>query len=99
MALLAIVTADEIPDPHALRIQTWLTDTVMQDANTSEMFFDVPTIIEHLSEFIDLEAGDIIAMGTPAGVGFKRNPPIFMTAGDVISVSIEKIGPHKPRDR
>lgn len=87
-----IVTADEIADPHALRIRTWLNGTVMQDANTAEMFFDVPTIIEHLSEFIDLEAGDIIAMGTPAGVGFKRKPPIFMRHGDVVTVEIESIG-------
>lgn len=87
-----IVTADEIPDPHTLRIRTWLNGTVMQDANTAEMYFDVPTIIEHLSEFIDLEAGDIIAMGTPAGVGFKRKPPIFMKAGDTITVEIDKIG-------
>ena len=87
-----IVTADEIADPHALRIRTWLNGTVMQDANTAEMFFDVPTIIEHLSEFIDLEAGDIIAMGTPAGVGFKRKPPVFMRDGDVVAVEIEGIG-------
>lgn len=87
-----IATADEIADPHALRIRTWLNGTVMQDANTAEMFFDVPTIIEHLSEFIDLEAGDIIAMGTPAGVGFKRKPPIFMRHGDVVTVEIESIG-------
>lgn len=87
-----IVTSDEIADPHALQIRTTLNGEVMQNANTSEMFFDVPTIIEHLSEFIDMEAGDIIAMGTPAGVGFKRKPPIFMKAGDRIAIEIEKIG-------
>lgn len=87
-----IVTRDEIEDPHRLRIVTRLNGEVMQDDNTSGMYFDVPTIIEHLSEFIDLEPGDIIAMGTPAGVGFKRKPPIFMKGGDIIEVEIDGIG-------
>ena len=63
-----------------------------QNANTSTMHFDVPFIINHLSEFIDLEAGDVIAMGTPAGVGFKRKPPIFLKPGDTVEVELEGIG-------
>lgn len=88
----AIVTADELTDPHNLDIRTTLNGEVMQSANTSAMIFDIPTILEHIAEFIDLEAGDVIPMGTPAGVGFKRTPPIFLKAGDTITVEIPGIG-------
>lgn len=87
-----IVTADELTDPHNVQIVTRVNGTEMQNANTATMHFDIPFIINHLSEFIDLEAGDVIAMGTPAGVGFKRNPPIFLKAGDVVEVELEGIG-------
>lgn len=87
-----LVLRDEVPDPHALQITTTLNGEVVQSGNTSEMLFDIPTIIEHISEFIDLEAGDVIPMGTPAGVGFTRNPPRFLTEGDVIAVEVEKLG-------
>lgn len=87
-----IVTADEIPDPHNLDIRTTLNGEVMQWANTSTMIYDIPTILEHISEFIDLEAGDVIPTGTPAGVGFKRKPPIFLKHGDRISVEISSLG-------
>jgi 2-keto-4-pentenoate hydratase/2-oxohepta-3-ene-1,7-dioic acid hydratase in catechol pathway len=56
------------------------------------MHFDIPYIINHLSEFIDLQPGDVIAMGTPAGVGFKRKPPIFLKPGDVVEVELEGVG-------
>jgi 2-keto-4-pentenoate hydratase/2-oxohepta-3-ene-1,7-dioic acid hydratase in catechol pathway len=87
-----IVTADEIADPHNLDIKTTLNGTVMQSANTSTMIFDIPAILENIAEFIDLEAGDVIPMGTPAGVGFKRNPPIFLKNGDTITVEIPGVG-------
>lgn len=87
-----IVTADEMTEPHNVQIVTKVNGVEMQNANTSTMHFDIPYIINHLSEFIDLEAGDVIAMGTPAGVGFKRNPPIFLKAGDVVEVQLEGIG-------
>lgn len=87
-----LVTKDEVPDPHDLTIETTLSGETVQRASTAEMIFDIPTIIEHISEFIGLEAGDVIAMGTPAGVGFKRTPPRFLVPGDEISVSIEGIG-------
>lgn len=83
---------DEVANPHALQITTTLNGEVVQSGNTSEMLFDIPAIIEHLSEFIDLEPGDVIPMGTPAGVGFTRKPPRFLTHGDVISVEIEGLG-------
>lgn len=87
-----LVLRDEVADPHALQITTTLNDEVVQSGNTSEMLFDIPAIIEHLSEFIDLEPGDVIPMGTPAGVGFTRKPPRFLKGGDVISVEIEGLG-------
>lgn len=87
-----IVTKDELADPHGVQIVTRVNGAVMQDANTSTMHFDIPFIINHLSEFIDLEAGDVIAMGTPGGVGFKRKPPVFLRPGDVVEVTVEGIG-------
>jgi 2-keto-4-pentenoate hydratase/2-oxohepta-3-ene-1,7-dioic acid hydratase in catechol pathway len=87
-----IVTADEIADPHKLDIRTTLNGVQMQFANTDTMIYDIPTILEHISEFIDLEPGDVIPTGTPAGVGFKRKPPIFLKDGDTITVEIPGIG-------
>ena len=87
-----ITLTDEGLDPHDLRITTTINGEVKQDASTEEFIFDIPTIIEHISEFIELEPGDIIPMGTPAGVGFKRNPPEFLKHGDVIDVAVEGIG-------
>ncbi|WP_244920127.1 fumarylacetoacetate hydrolase family protein [Rhizobium etli] len=87
-----LVLRDEVPDPHALQITTRLNGEIVQSGNTREMLFDIPTIIEHISEFIDLEAGDVIPMGTPAGVGFTRSPPRFLKNGDVIAVEVEKLG-------
>lgn len=87
-----IVTADALDDPHGVQIVTRVNGTEMQNANTSTMHFDIPFIINHLSEFIDLEAGDVIAMGTPAGVGFKRKPPLFLKVGDTVEVEVEGIG-------
>ena len=87
------VTADELP-PGAtgLRIQSRLNGTVMQDANTSMMLFDVKETVALLTEFMTLEPGDVLVMGTPAGVGHARKPPVWMKAGDVCEVEIEKIG-------
>ncbi len=87
-----IVTKDEIADPHNLQITTTLNGQVMQSANTSDMIYDIPTIIEHISDFVDLEPGDLIPTGTPAGVGFKRNPPLFLKDGDTITVDIPGLG-------
>ena len=88
-----LVTADELP-PGAtgLRIQSRLNGQVMQDANTSDMIFAVDETIELLAECLTLEPGDVIVMGTPAGVGQARTPPVWMKAGDVIEIEVEKIG-------
>lgn len=87
-----IVTADELTDPHKLDIRTTINGEVMQSAGTDTMIFDVPTILEHIADFIDLEPGDVIPTGTPAGVGFKRTPPVFLKAGDTVSIEVSGIG-------
>jgi 2-keto-4-pentenoate hydratase/2-oxohepta-3-ene-1,7-dioic acid hydratase in catechol pathway len=88
-----LVTADELqPGATGLRIQSRLNDQVMQDANTSDMIFPVDETIMLLAQCLTLEAGDVIVMGTPAGVGQARTPPVWMKAGDTIEIDIEKIG-------
>jgi 2-keto-4-pentenoate hydratase/2-oxohepta-3-ene-1,7-dioic acid hydratase in catechol pathway len=87
-----IVTTDELPDANNLRIQTILNGQVMQDWNTNDMIFDVPTLIEFLSGSTLLETGTVILTGTPHGVGFARKPPVYLQAGDTITIDIDKIG-------
>ena len=88
----AIVTTDEVPDPHTLSIKLRLNGQTMQDSNTDQLIFGVPELISFLSETITLEPGDVIATGTPPGVGFARKPPVYIKDGDVMEVEIEKIG-------
>jgi len=87
-----IVTTDVITDPHKLAIKLTLNGEVMQDSNTNQLIFGVPRLIEFLSETITLEPGDVIATGTPGGVGFTRKPPVFLKAGDQMEVLIEGMG-------
>jgi 2-keto-4-pentenoate hydratase/2-oxohepta-3-ene-1,7-dioic acid hydratase in catechol pathway len=87
-----LVSADEVADPQALEIVTEVSGVEMQRASTADMIFDVATLIEHISEFVELEPGDVIATGTPAGVGFKREPPRFLVPGDVVRISITSLG-------
>lgn len=87
-----LVTADEIPNPNSLAIKTVLNGQTMQDWNTNDMIFDVPTLIEFLSGSTTLMPGTVIMTGTPHGVGMARTPPVFMKHGDTVSVEIEKIG-------
>jgi 2-keto-4-pentenoate hydratase/2-oxohepta-3-ene-1,7-dioic acid hydratase in catechol pathway len=88
----ALVTADEIPNPNSLGIKTILNGQTMQDSNTSDMIFDVPTLIEFLSGSTTLLPGTVILTGTPHGVGMARNPPVWLRPGDTVEVEIEKIG-------
>ena len=88
----AIVTTDEIPDPHKLRIRLRLNGQTMQDSNTNQLIFGIPKLIESLSEHVTLEPGDVIATGTPPGVGFARKPPVWLKAGDRVEVEIEGLG-------
>ena len=87
-----LVTADEIDDVQRLAIRTRLNGEIMQDSNTSRLIFSIPEIIEYISAFTPLAAGDVIATGTPGGVGFTRKPPVYLKPGDEIVVDIEKVG-------
>jgi len=87
-----LVTTDEIKDPNALSLRTTVNDEVMQEASTSDMIFDVPTLIEFLSGSTTLLPGTVILTGTPSGVGSARDPQRFLQAGDTVSVEIEDIG-------
>ncbi len=87
-----MVTADEIPDPQVLDIATVLNGETLQSANTKDMIFDVVTIISYVSHISELQPGDVIASGTPSGVGQSREPQIFMQIGDTCEIRIEKVG-------
>lgn len=87
-----IVTADEVPDPHALRLTSRVNGVTKQDSNTSYMYFRIPRLIAELSAGMTLEPGDILSTGTPAGVGHARTPPEFMKAGDVLESEIVGLG-------
>jgi 2-keto-4-pentenoate hydratase/2-oxohepta-3-ene-1,7-dioic acid hydratase in catechol pathway len=87
-----IVTPNEIGDPNALAIRQRLGETVMQESSTSQMIFSVAEILSFISSAMTLMPGDIIATGTPAGVGVFRKPPVFLKDGDVVTVEVERIG-------
>lgn len=87
-----IVTADEISDPHQLCLRTWVNGELRQDTNTKQLIFDCFALVEHLSTAFTLEPGDVIATGTPSGVGIAAKPPKLLVAGDVVRVEIEGIG-------
>jgi acylpyruvate hydrolase len=87
-----LVTRDEIPDPHTLKITGSLNGHQMQSSNTRHLIFTIPYLIEYISAVMTLEPGDIISTGTPGGVGVFREPPLFLKPGDEINVTIEGIG-------
>lgn len=87
-----LITRDEIPDPQNLRIRTILNGQTVQDSNTSDMIFDIPAIVSDLSRSMTLLPGTVILTGTPEGVGFTRQPPLFLQDGDTVTINIEKIG-------
>ncbi len=93
----ALVTVDEIDDVQHLKLTTFVDGVMMQDGNTRDMIFDIPTIIEFISKDMTLIPGDIISTGTPDGVGIFRNPPVVLKEGSVVECSIEKIGSIKNR--
>ena len=88
----AILTADEVPDPKALRVITHVNGEKRQDATVADLIFDIPTLIEAISAGITLEPGDVIATGTPVGVGIGFTPPKFLQKGDVVRVEVPGIG-------
>jgi 2-keto-4-pentenoate hydratase/2-oxohepta-3-ene-1,7-dioic acid hydratase in catechol pathway len=87
-----LVSADEIGDPHRLDIKTWVNGELRQNSNTRQLLFDCYALVEYLSTAFTLEPGDIVATGTPGGVGFKMSPPRYLAAGDTVRIEIEKIG-------
>ncbi|BBE79234.1 MULTISPECIES: fumarylacetoacetate hydrolase family protein [Enterobacteriaceae] len=87
-----MTTVDEIPDPHALSIQTYLNGMLVQNDSTASMIHKVADLIAYISTFTMLSPGDVIITGSPGGVGKKRNPPLFMHEGDCVEVAIEKLG-------
>jgi 2-keto-4-pentenoate hydratase/2-oxohepta-3-ene-1,7-dioic acid hydratase in catechol pathway len=92
-----IVTADEIPNPRNLHLHLTVNGAMKQEDTTANLLFDVPAIIEELSRALTLEPGDIIATGTPAGVGFARTPPEFLKPGDIVETTIAEIGTMRNR--
>jgi 2-keto-4-pentenoate hydratase/2-oxohepta-3-ene-1,7-dioic acid hydratase in catechol pathway len=86
------VTADEVPDVNALTLETRLNGEVMQHASLSDLIFTIPVIIEYISRFTPLSPGDVIATGTPGGVGDRRDPPLYMKDGDTVEVEITGLG-------
>jgi 2-keto-4-pentenoate hydratase/2-oxohepta-3-ene-1,7-dioic acid hydratase in catechol pathway len=88
----AIVTADEVPDPHALDIGTVINGVTLQDHNTSDLIFKIPDLIAYLSSVFTLEPGDVISTGTPSGVGFSYDPPRWLKPGDEVVVRVQGLG-------
>ena len=87
-----IVTADEIKDPHNLELRSWVNGQLKQESNTKHQIFKIANVISVLSQGMELEAGDIIATGTPSGVGYARTPPEFLMPGDTVECEVEHIG-------
>ena len=87
-----LVTRDEIPDPQQLRLRTWVNGELVQDASTRDMTFSVATLVAYISRYMTLEPGDVIATGTPAGVGAFRKPPRWLQPGDRVKLEISSIG-------
>ncbi|NJP94803.1 fumarylacetoacetate hydrolase family protein [Nonomuraea sp. FMUSA5-5] len=87
-----LTTADEIADPHDLRLTTTVNGTVMQSASTGEMIFSIARLVSYFSQWYRLRPGDMITTGTPAGAGYARDPQIFLRPGDVVTVGVEGIG-------
>jgi len=88
----ALVTADEVPDPHALDIELRLNGATMQKSNTRQLVFSIPYLVHFLSQSMTLEPGDLISTGTPPGVGCFRKPPVYLKAGDTVEITVERVG-------
>jgi acylpyruvate hydrolase len=87
-----ITTVDEVRDPHALNLRTWVNGQLRQDSNTSNLIFTIPQIVAFISETCTMEPGDLVLTGTPAGVGVALDPPCFLSSGDIVRIEIERIG-------
>ncbi len=87
-----VTTTDEVPDPQALRVRSWVNGELRQDANTADMIFSVAVLVSWCSRSFTLEPGDVIATGTPQGVGNGRTPPVFLQPGDTVRIEIDRLG-------
>ena len=87
-----LVTKDEIADPHNLRLWLKVNDEMLQDSNTSDLVFNIPQLVSHISQYMSLLPGDVISTGTPAGVGMGLKPPRYLKAGDVVELGIDGLG-------
>ncbi|MEA3425287.1 MAG: fumarylacetoacetate hydrolase family protein [Bacteroidota bacterium] len=87
-----MVTSDEIPDPHNLRLWLSVNGVMMQDGNTDDLIFSIPQLVAYISRFMTLLPGDIVSTGTPAGVGLGCNPPVYLKPGDVVELGIDGLG-------
>jgi 2-keto-4-pentenoate hydratase/2-oxohepta-3-ene-1,7-dioic acid hydratase in catechol pathway len=87
-----LTTADEVPDPHALRLRTWVEGELRQDSSTAQLVFRCDDLIEHLTQAFTLEPGDVISTGTPGGVGMAMKPPRWLKAGETVRIEIEGLG-------
>ena len=92
-----LVTADEVPNPHALNIWLEVDGRRRQDSNTGQMVFRVPFLVSYLSRFMSLQPGDVIATGTPSGVGLGQKPPVYLRPGQIIRLGIENLGEQQQR--
>jgi len=90
-----LVTADEITDPHSLDLWLKVNGELMQSSNTSDLIFNIPTLVSYISQFMTLLPGDIISTGTPAGVGLGFDPPRYLKKGDVVELGIDGLGSAK----
>src|SRR5262249_5304067 len=87
-----LVSADEVPDPHALGIRLRLNGQTMQDSNTRQMVFRAEDLLAYVSQVVTLQPGDLVFTGTPSGVGVARKPPVYLKPGDVVEVEIDGLG-------
>ena len=87
-----VTTADEVADPEALALRTWVNGELRQDSTTADLVFGIPALVDFISEAITLEPGDLILTGTPSGVGMALDPPRFLEPGDVVRIEIEGLG-------
>ena len=87
-----LLTADELPDPHGLRIRCWVNGELRQDSNTRELVFNVPYLLAYISKTCTLMPGDLLITGTPGGVGVFRDPQVFLQTGDRVEMEIEGLG-------
>jgi 2-keto-4-pentenoate hydratase/2-oxohepta-3-ene-1,7-dioic acid hydratase in catechol pathway len=87
-----LTTSDEVSDPHGLGVRTWVNGELRQNSNTKELIFDCYALVEHLSAAFTLEVGDVVATGTPSGVGVAMKPPKLLQVGDVVRIAIDGLG-------